>query len=216
MKLSKFKLLTALAMLIALSQNILAQNPGTPLSDLQSGWAIANYQLEGKDQINAFEKLAAQGDASLNSNPNDAEIQIWTGIIKSTLAGVKGGLGALSLVKAAKAHLEIAIKLDDEALDGSAYTSLGALYNDVPGWPIGFGDKEKSEKNLKKALELNPSGIDTNYFFANFLVSRKKYADAKVYFEKALQASPRPGREIADVGRRKDIELALAYISKKQ
>ena len=35
---------------------------------------------------------------------------------------------------------------------GSAYTSLGTLYFKVPGWPVGFGDEEKAEELLRKAL----------------------------------------------------------------
>ena len=215
MKLSKLKLLSTLALLIAFSHNVLAQNSESLLSDLQLGWAVANYQLKDKEQIKAFEKLIEQAEASLSDNPNDPEIQIWTAIMKSTLAGAKGGLGALGLAKAAKKHLEQAIKLDGSALDGSAYTSLGVLYSSVPGWPIGFGDKKKAAKNLKKALEINPTGIDPNYFYADFLVSKKKYADAKTHFEKALQASPRPGREVADAGRREEIRLALESIQKE-
>ena len=48
-------------------------------------------------------------------------------------------MGALGLVKRARADFEAAIKLDAGALDGAAYTSLGALYYQVPGWPVGFG-----------------------------------------------------------------------------
>ncbi|MFW5386410.1 MULTISPECIES: hypothetical protein [unclassified Yersinia (in: enterobacteria)] len=51
----------------------------------------------------------------------------------------------MDLVKDAKVKLELAIKLDANALDGSAYTSLGTLYYQVPGWPIGFGDKKQAE-----------------------------------------------------------------------
>ena len=206
----------SLVILLLCSNHIAtAQDSDSLLKELQSGWAIANYQLQDKEQINAFEALIAKGEASLNSNPNDAKIHVWTGILQSTLAGAKGGLGALSLAKAAKSHLQTAIELDGSVLSGSAYTSLGVLYNSVPGWPIGFGDKKKSLTNLKRALEINPDGLDSNYFYADFLVSRKKYAEAKTYFEKALRAAPRPGRDIADAGRRKEIELAIATIQKR-
>lgn len=75
---------------------------------------------------------------------------IWSAIIDSSWAGAKGGLGALSLVKQARSDLEKAISIDPNALQGSAWTSLGALYYQVPGWPIGFGDKNKAEEMLKK------------------------------------------------------------------
>ena len=41
-------------------------------------------------------------------------------------------------MKEAKARLEIAIQAGSAALDGSAYTSLGSLYYQVPGWPVGL------------------------------------------------------------------------------
>ena len=57
-------------------------------------------------------------------------------------------------------------KIDSNALNGSIYTSLGSLYYKVPGWPIGFGDNSKALIYLKKALQINPNGIDANYFYA--------------------------------------------------
>jgi tetratricopeptide (TPR) repeat protein len=89
-------------------------------------------------------------------------------------------------VKEAKAKLEIAIKQDPKALEGSAYTSLGSLYYQVPGWPVGFGDDEKAEKLLKQALAINPTGIDPNFFYGDFLLDQGDKAQAKVYLDKAL------------------------------
>jgi len=41
------------------------------------------------------------------------------------------------------------------------------------------------------------------------------YAQAKAALDKALQTAPRPGRELADSGRRKDIQLLLVDVNKK-
>ena len=97
-------------------------------------------------------------------------VLIWAAIVKSSWAGAKGGLGALSLVKTAKRQLEQAIRQNPSALDGSAYTSLGSLYYQVPGWPVGFGDKAKAEQLLKQALAFNPNGIDPNFFYGDYLL----------------------------------------------
>ncbi|MNN76418.1 hypothetical protein D3C81_1927940 [compost metagenome] len=105
--------------------------------------------------------------------------------------------------------LELAIKLDDKALDGSAYTSLGALYYQVPGWPIGFGDDKQAERLLKQALQINPTGIDPNYFYGDFLIDQGHKAQGKLYLQKALAAPARPGRELADKGRHQDIQQRL-------
>ena len=134
------------------------------LSHLQQRWAEVNYQMEGKSQLSAFAQLSDAIVELSEKEPASAEVWIWRGIIKSTYAGARGGLGALGLAKEAKADLEFAMELDADALDGSAYTSLGTLYHSVPGWPVGFGDEDTAEELLLKALTLNPEGIDSNYF----------------------------------------------------
>lgn len=179
---------------------------------LQKQWAIDNYQLTGKEQKKGFEALIEEADKKLAAYPDVAELYIWRGIIKSTYAGVKGGLGALKYAKSAKADLEKALELNAEALRGSAYTSLGTLYFNVPGWPIGFGDDDKAEALLRKALIINPDGIDPNYFYGDYLRKEKRYAEAKIHMEKALLAQPRAGRALADEGRRNEIRQALSEI----
>lgn len=182
---------------------------------LQERWAEINYQLEGKAQLSAFEQLANEASSLAAANPDAAEVWIWSGIIKSTFAGAKGGLGALSLVKDSKADLEHALAVDPQALQGSAYTSLGALYYSVPGWPVGFGDDERAEQLLQQALMLNPDGIDSNYFYGSFLADQKRYAEARQYLQKAQAAAPRPGRALADAGRQEEIRQLLATIAGK-
>jgi tetratricopeptide (TPR) repeat protein len=176
---------------------------------LQHDWEVVRYQTPQADRDKRFEALAAKAHAVSEANPNQAAPLIWEGIIVSSWAGEKGGLGALSLVKQAKALYEAAIRIDGSALEGSAYNSLGVLYYKVPGWPIGFGDKDKARELLQKALTLNPNGIDPNFFYGEFLVETKHPDEAVTYLEKALQAPPRPGRQIADAGRREEVRALL-------
>jgi len=180
--------------------------------DLQTRWAVANYQLKDKAQLEAFETLESAADQYTADHPDDADGWIWSGIVKSTFAGVKGGLGALGLAKAARKDLETALDIDDTAMSGSAYTSLGTLYLNVPGWPVGFGSDKKAEQMLRKGLEINPDGIDSNYFFAEFLRDQGHLAEAGTYYAKARSAAPRPGRPVADQGRRREIDAALAKL----
>lgn len=182
------------------------------LARLQSRWAEVNYQLPEKQREAAFAELAAQAETEVRNNPAP-ELLIWRGIILSTYAGAKGGLGALDLVKASKASLEQALAKNDQALEGSAYTSLGALYYQVPGWPVGFGDDDKAQAMLSKALTLNPDGIDPNYFYGDFLYRQERYADARVALLKAQAAKPRPGREVADQGRQAEIQALLDKVA---
>ena len=210
----KLRVLCVAALLSALSLPSLALTDSgqKSLQLLQSRWAEINYQVPAAQREAEFAKLAAEADTLVRSNPQDAELHIWRGIILSTYAGAKGGLGALDLVKQSKASLEQAVALDPKALEGSAYTSMGALYYQVPGWPIGFGDDEQAEKLLKQALQLNPNGIDPNYFYGDFLFRQKRYSEAKLALEKAQAATARPGREVADRGRQAEIAALLAKV----
>lgn len=204
-----YRLLPLLALLVSLS----AAAQVTPLSEIQRQWAEANYQMSGKAQTEALTALSQRTQpAEGSSDIETAERLIWDGIVKSTLAGKKGGLGALSLVKSAKKSLERAIDIAPNALHGSAYTSLGALYYQVPGWPIGFGDDKKAEALLTKALSLNPDGIDSNYFYADYLFQKKDYQGARAALEKALAAPARPDRPLADAGRQAEINALLAKL----
>jgi cytochrome c-type biogenesis protein CcmH/NrfG len=183
--------------------------------DLRETWATIQYQTPEDQKQDAMSKLKEEADAAAQANPASAETLIWDGIITSSLAGIKGGLGALSLAKEARDKLQEAEKLDPNALNGSAKTSLGALYYQVPGWPIGFGSDKKAKNYLTEALAIDPNGIDPNYFYADFLFSKGDYNEARTAAEKALKATPRPGREVADAGRRGETQALLAKISEK-
>jgi len=210
------KLITCL-LLGALSQSTWALDNADQqrLSGIQQRWAQIQYELPAAQRTAAFEQLASQASTFTSERQSLAEAWIWSGIVTSSWAGAQGGLGALSKAKQAKVDLEKALALDPKALQGSAYTSLAALYDRVPGWPIGFGDADKAEQLLKQALQLNPNGIDSLYFWGDHLYRQKRYAEAKQALQQALLAAPRPGREIADSGRRKEIEALLLDVNQK-
>lgn len=199
-----------LAVLISLCAAPVFANVMDELAPLQQRWAEVQYQTPKDDRAKAFEQLAGEAEQLVQRNAGAAEPLIWQGIILSTWAGAKGGLGALGLCKKAKVSLEAAIKINPQALDGSAFTSLGSLYYQVPGWPVGFGDDDRAEELLKKALALAPDGIDANYFYGDYLIEQDRYAEAVTALEHAAAAAPRPGREVADQGRQQEIQAKLA------
>jgi tetratricopeptide (TPR) repeat protein len=206
--------LTALALGAAMSNAIAGVDED--VRKIQQDWEEIKYRAPKAEQEKAFESLAKSAAVVRDKYPDRAEPEIWLGIVTASQAGAKGGLGALSLAKSAKKSLDHAIELDPRALAGSAYTSLGTLYYQVPGWPIGFGDDKKALENLQKALELNPQGIDPNYFMGDYLFRKGDYDGAKKSLEAALAAKPRPDRPLADEGRRREIDDLMAKIKEKK
>ena len=179
-------------------------------------WEHIKYEVPPKDQAAQFEKLSKTSEKVMAQYSDKAEPAIWHGIVEASYAGAKGGLGALSLAKSARKSLETALSINPNALDGSAYTTLGTLYCQVPGWPIGFGDDRKALELLQKGLALNPRGIDPNYFHGDFLFRAGDYAGAEQALRKALQAPPREGRRLADEGRRREINELLEKVREKK
>ena len=202
--------------LITLSNFVMAdEQPDAGIANIQHEWAKANYSTPKAGQEEAFKKLTEQGHQLSEKNGNAPEALIWEAIANAGYAKAKGGLGALKYAEKARDLLLSAEKTDPNALQGSIYTSLGSLYYKVPGWPIGFGDKKKAKAYLEKALQINPDGIDPNYFYADFLSERGEYEKAIRYYEKALAAPARPGREDADTGRKAEAEEGLKIAKSK-
>ena len=185
------------------------------IAHLQTRWAEINYQLPESEREQAFAQLVAEAESMRKAHEDSAPYLVWEGIIRSTYAGAKGGIGALGECKKARTLFEKSIEIDPTVMSGSAYTSLGSLYYQVPGWPVGFGDDRKAGELLGKGLALNPDGIDSNYFHGDYLLEEGKYAQALAAFEKALHAPPRPGRESADAGRRAEIAAKIAETRRK-
>lgn len=200
---------------LAFSTSLFAANADEVIRPIQEQWAEIKYRQPENKQAELYRELAVKTHKLAEANPYLAEVLIWEGIIVSSEAGARGGLGALSLAKEARQLLEESLKLNEGALNGSAYTSLATLYAKVPMWPIGFGDKKKAEELFKKSLAINPTGIDPNFFYGEYLVDQDRVAEGRTYLEAALKAPPRPGRELADKGRRQEIQALLNKIAKE-
>ena len=200
-------LFTASSLAATSSSTVAAENFNMQLLNLQQHWAKVNYQLVDDAQEDGFENLLKQAQELVAANPDNANSLVWLGIIESSYAGAKGGIGALSLAKDRKSV--------DSALNGSAYASLGTLYHKVPGWPLGFGDDDTAKEMLEKAMLINPNGLDSNYFYGEFLFDEKEYKKAKKHLTHALQAAAREERPVADEFRRIEINQLMAKVDKK-
>jgi Tfp pilus assembly protein PilF len=83
------------------------------------------------------------------------------------------------------------------------------------GWPVGFGDDDRAKTCLRKALVINPGGIDANYFYGDFLLDQGEYVEARKFLLKARQAPQRSQRPLADRGRQDEIKRKLARLNEQ-
>ncbi|OLO06800.1 hypothetical protein BTW08_15460 [Salinicola sp. MH3R3-1] len=212
---SRFRLMLMLMILAVASSGVLgaatamAQAPDSSLFSLMQRWGNVEYQMQGDAQLRAFEDLAGEVDMLARSEPENPHILTARGVILASYAKAKGGLGALDLAKQARTALEKAIAIDPQGEDGSAYVTLGALYQHAPGWPIAFGDDDKARQLLERAVSIRPAGIDTNFYYAQFLEDQGKDDDALTYAQRAVDGQSRAGRP-SDEALRKEARNWLA------
>ncbi|MEN8259185.1 MAG: hypothetical protein ABFS02_01130 [Pseudomonadota bacterium] len=179
------------------------------IRQLELEWAVIYYEVPAEEQAAAYKPLLRQVESLRKQYLDKAEPLIWKAILLCTYAGADGGISALTRIREARDLLKRALRIDPKALDGSAYVTLGTLYYMVPGWPIAFGDDDLARQHLEKALEINPYGIDTNYFYGDYLVSKGEDQRAIAYFEKALSAPVRSDQPFVDAKLKQEVRMAL-------
>ncbi|MEA1672902.1 tetratricopeptide repeat protein [Nitrospirillum sp. BR 11163] len=201
-------------------QNV-ATDPATSamlaaLVAVEREWSHISFELTDRDtRIQAMAALAEQAGQLASRYPGHAEPLIWQALALSSQAGLKGGMGALSLAREARALLEMAGRLDYHAVGGAVPTSLGSLYYKVPGFPLSFGDDDKARRYLEEGLAINPDGLDANYFYGDFLFQRGDYRKAAEVLAHGLAAPPIQDRPVWDAGRRAEIRVLLRHAQQK-
>jgi hypothetical protein len=135
------KKLSACLLFAVLSQSVWALEPADQqrLNGIQQRWAHIQYEVAEKQRAAAFEQLSPKPLPSLHS------ARRWpkrgSGRHRHQQLGRRSGRArCLGQGQRRQGRSGKALTLDPKALQGSAYTSLAALYDRVPGWPIGFGD----------------------------------------------------------------------------
>lgn len=202
-------------LLVAVSAASAATDPvADNIAELQRDWAVANYETSGGDKQAAFEALVEQAQKISSAYPDRAEPKVWEAISRAGLAGAMGGISslfnAMPQMKQGRDLLLEAEKIDPTALNGSVYTTLGSFYYMVPGGLIGFGDDEKAQAYLEKALQIAPDDMDANYFMGDFWLDQGEPQKAKPYLEKVTALPDVSGRPLYSKGRKAEAAAKLA------
>jgi len=207
---------TIVAILLLTVSNLLSANSlEFEINQIESEWAIIYYTKNSSEQSTAYPKLLNKLHNTVKSHPKSNELKIWQAILIATNAAYESPFSALESIKKAKAILEKSISTDPHALDGAAFVTLGTLYYLTPGWPISFGNEYKAEQLLKTGVKLNPNSIDSNYFYADYLLTKDRESEAAKHFRLALNIPSRPAQQLADDELKKEASLALLKTERK-
>ena len=201
-------------LLLALLCQPVAANPSLEeaVKSLEYDWAHLYYETPHPQQVAEFPYLLERSAKLVADYPDRAEPLILRAIVLCTHAGLTWSFSALGQIETARDLLLRSIDLDPVALEGSAYVTLGALYYQVPGWPISFGDDAQARRYLETALRYFPEAMDANYFYGDFLAGEGELVLARDHLLKAQSAPLRDDMLIADRKMKQDIDTALRRV----
>lgn len=211
MRLLTFSILGVLVLSGALPPSVSA----LPTSDLKviqevkDEWESAFYGLPPDQQEPVLKTLSMKTETLIQRYPNAAEPYLVAGLVQCSLAANEGGFGALGRVKKARQYVLQAMAKDPLAMDGSGYVILGNLYYRLPGWPLSFGDNKVARSYLETAIRLYPDGLDTNYFYGDFLLDEGDATAALPYLEKAERAPVRESSRLSDLKLKEELKVSL-------
>jgi tetratricopeptide (TPR) repeat protein len=169
------------------------ENPSlkSELLRLAHDWEHVKLQvIDRDDQERQMAGLAQRAEKIAKQYEYSPDPVVWLGILtceQAALANENGSpLRAWGLAKRAREILETIEKTDPVTMDAGAPTTLGLLYDQVPGFPIGFGNKIKARQYLQEAMRNAPNALDVNYFYGDFLYRQGEIAEAIKVLEHAL------------------------------
>ena len=176
---------------------------------LQTEWEDVFYGLPAAQQADRYAALLDKLDSLAHDHPAAASPKVLKAMVLCTYAGTRVGLSSLEWMEEARDLLRQAIQMDPRSLNGSAWITLGNLYQRLPGWPVSFGDNTLAREYLGQAIKLFPSAMDTNYFYGNFLLEQGEYDEALKYLQKAASVPLSAEAGIAEKKLQEQVSTAI-------
>jgi len=134
-------------------------------------------KLEGASQqvpLPLFEQGIRYADMAIKLNPNSAQGYFWKASNSGLWGQAKGILESLQKAEEMKEILFVAIVYDPSY--SASYYVLAQLYDQVPGWPVSFGNIDFAVSLARKAVDLH------KYHLAN---GKYPYTYFDIYIELA-------------------------------
>ena len=129
---------------------------------LSRAWLNAGEQAEARgageaELLAIYEKGEASGQKAIEENPKSPLGYYWKAANTGRWGQAKGILNALARARPMRDLLRQAIALDPMHAD--SYYVMGQLYEQVPGPPVSFGDKDAAVSLGRYAVELRQRDV---------------------------------------------------------
>jgi len=202
-----------LALALLMPFMVKAESVSDAINTIESEWAKIYYQKPENEKGPAYAGLLEKTTKLCKQYPKEAGAIFWQAVVKASYADHQDPVSALGAVHEVRDLLNQAISIDPRTMGGSAYVVLGTLYHMTPTWPIAFGDDDEAEKMFQTALKISPNGIDSNFYYGQFLLDKGNKTEAMQYFERASNAPVRPEQVFADTQLEEEAKRALKNAS---
>ncbi len=180
--------------ILSVSPMASADSPAEAARQIGQRWDAITYHWPRTQREQGLTELLSDIHRLEQRYPRQPKLLIWEAIALVTRAGISPNIGTLGDLDKAKNLLLKSLETDPTALDGAAYLTLACLYFKAPGWPLSFGDDKKAEAYFKKALTLNPDGIESNYYYGHFLSKTDRTQEAMARFQKTATLPSNPSQ----------------------
>ncbi len=143
-----------------------------------------------------FERGEAQAQKAIDADPGNHLGYYWKSANIGRWGQIKGILNSLFKAKPMRDLLQKAVAADPDHAD--SYYVLGQLYEQVPGFPVSFGDKDYAVSLGRKSLDLHEKQVkagiedEINYDFYTEMAKHlweRDYSAAKRKREQGKKAS---------------------------
>jgi hypothetical protein len=154
----------------------------------------------------ALTTLIQRAASLAKQHPSRGEPLAWKGIVEADLSARERSLGQ---AKNARKTLEASLAILPNSSAPDAYSTLGAMYANMPGFPLAFGDKKKARVHFQQCLTLDAKHVGCNINYASLLLKQEDFAGAIKHANAGIAGLPRPGRDKADKASRGSAETII-------
>jgi tetratricopeptide (TPR) repeat protein len=115
--------------------------------------------VRGAELLGLYEKGEALGQAAIDADPSNARGYFWKAANSGRWGQLRGVFNALAKVKEMQRLLARAVELDPT--DRDSFYVLGQMYEQVPGFPIGFGDVDHAVSLGRRSVDLMERAVSS-------------------------------------------------------